>query len=59
MGAVWTAVHPDVGRTNGVRKLFGIPEYVIPLCIIPIGYPAEKKSVEKRYKEEKVHAEKW
>jgi len=59
LGAVWTAVYPDEAKANKIRNLFNIPSSIIPLCIIPIGYPAEKKGFDDRYKEKKVHQNKW
>jgi nitroreductase len=59
LGAVWTALYPDDDRVEKARKLFDIPQNIIPLCIIPIGYPAEEKIPENRFKEERIHSEKW
>ena len=59
LGAVWTALYPDEERVEKARKLFDIPQKVIPLCIIPIGYPAEEKTPENRFKKERIHLEKW
>jgi nitroreductase len=43
LGAVWTALYPYEDRMAAVKKLLGLPDAVQPLCIIPIGYPAEKE----------------
>jgi len=42
-----------------LKRLFNLPDNIIPLCIIPIGYPAEEKEYENRFKEERIHFEKW
>ena len=39
LGAVWTAAYPYEDRMNVVRKVLGIPANIIPLNVIPIGYP--------------------
>ncbi len=59
MGGVWTAVHPNEDKVKKTREIFGLPEYVVPLAIVPIGYPAEKVKPLKRYDSKKVHYEKW
>ena len=59
LGAVWTGLHPHEKLVEGIRKLFEIPNHVIPLCIIPIGYPTEKKAPKKRFNKKRVHKEKW
>ena len=42
LGAVWTAIYPYQDRIPKVQKLLNLPDEVIPLNIIPVGYPAEK-----------------
>ena len=59
LGAVWLGVHPNEKREKEVQKLLGLPEHVKPLCLISIGYPAEKKSPSNRYNESRVHHNRW
>jgi nitroreductase len=59
LGAVWLGVYPYEERVNGVRKLLGLPEHVITLGIILVGYPAEKKPPANRFKQERIHQNKW
>jgi nitroreductase len=59
LGAVWTAVYPNEKRVSDVRQLFNLPESVTPLCIVPIGHPAEKKAPEDRFLPERVHRNGW
>jgi nitroreductase len=59
LGAVWTAIYPYEDRMAAVQKLLGLPEAVQPLCIIPIGYPAEKKFRENRFEPARYHQNKW
>jgi len=58
-GAVWTAAYPLEDRVKNLQKLLGIPASIIPLAVIPIGKPAEKKEGIKPYLEERVHLDKW
>ena len=44
LGGVWLGVYPVKERVAGVRKTFSIPEEVIPVGIIALGFPAENKS---------------
>ncbi len=39
LGAVWTGVFPYSDRVNAVQEALQLPEYIIPLNIIPVGYP--------------------
>jgi nitroreductase len=59
LGAVWLGVYPREERVRDVRKVLGIPEKVIPLCAIAVGYPAEHKPRTERYDPARVHHDAW
>ena len=59
LGAVWTAGYPAEDRTAPVSEALGLPENVKPLCIIPVGVPAEDPSPKDKWKPENIHWEKW
>jgi nitroreductase len=59
LGAVWLGVYPREQRALDVRKALGIPESVMPLCAIAIGYPAEQKPRADRYDPARVHHNGW
>jgi nitroreductase len=59
LGAVWTAVYPMEDRVAGVRQLLNLPDHVIPLSLVPIGYPAEQPAKADRFKAERVHKDRW
>ena len=59
LGAVWTAIYPYPDRIPKVQKLLHLPNEVIPLNVIPVGYPAEKKIRENLYDASRVHNNKW
>ena len=59
LGAVWLGVYPREERMDGLRKLLGIPENVVPFSLIPVGYPAERKPPASRYKESRVRYNRW
>ena len=59
LGAVWTAIYPYPERIPAVQKLLNLPPQVIPLTIIPMGYPAEKKMRENRFDASRVHYNGW
>lgn len=55
LGWVFVAIHPREERIDAFKKLFNLPDTIIPLCIIPLGYPAEHKEPENRFDPKKVH----
>jgi len=59
LGSCWLGVHPRRERTEGLRNLFNLPDGIIPMCSIALGWPAEKPPARTRYNPEHVHLEKW
>ena len=59
LGAVWTAGYPAMERIAPLASALGIPEDIIPLCVIPVGIPAENPEPKDKWKPENIHWEKW
>jgi nitroreductase len=55
LGAVWTGIYPMEDRISGFKNAFGLPEHIIPLGLVVIGYPTQKPEPQNRYKEEKIY----
>lgn len=58
-GAVWTGVYPEKERMQGFRELLGLPDHVMPLALVPVGFPEETPAPEDRYEAAKVHRNGW
>lgn len=59
LGSCWIGVYPVKETISGLQKLFNLPEYVTPITLVSLGYPAENPVAEERYKAEKVHFNQW
>jgi len=59
LGSCWLGVHPRQERMEGIKKMFGLPEGIIPMCAIALGWPAERPEARTRFREECVHREQW
>lgn len=59
LGACWLGVHPRQDRIDHLKAVLGLPESVIPVAGIAIGYPGEDKEPRTRYRADYVHYEKW
>jgi len=59
LGAVWTAGYPGMERVAPIAAALGIPEKVIPLCVIPVGVPAESPAPKDKWKPENIHWNQW
>jgi nitroreductase len=59
LGGVWLGLYPDEDRIKGVSYLFRLPDYVIPVTMISIGYPAEEQPPHTGFQTKKVHYDKY
>ncbi len=59
LGAVWVGIFPVQERMEKARSLLDIPQHVIPLALVSLGYPDETPHSEDRFKEERVHYDRW
>lgn len=55
LGSVWIGIYPVQNRVKLLKKIFNIPEHVIPLSIVYIGHPAEEREARTRYNEKRVY----
>jgi len=59
LGSVWLGVYGRPKRMQDIAQLFNLPEHIIPISAVAIGYPNEKNTAENRYKTNKIHFNKW
>lgn len=59
LGAVWLGLYPYEERYRGMQKLCGLPDNVIPLALVPVGYPTEVQEAVDRYNPSRVHLDTW
>ncbi len=59
LGGVWLSLYPISTRSKPIGKLLGIPDNIVPVGMIAVGYKAEEKMTEERYDKEKLHFERW
>jgi nitroreductase len=59
LGSVWLGVHPRQDRVDGLQKLFNMPESVIPLAVIALGYAKEQPTPADRFNPAYVHRNGW
>jgi len=59
LGAVWVGLHPELARIENMRKLLRLPEHIVPLSLIPMGYPAEHPTTVDRFNPSRIHYDHW
>jgi len=59
LAAVWVGVYPREDQVEYVKNLFNLPNPIIPLSIVSVGYPAERFEPTNRFDESRIHYEQW
>lgn len=59
LGAVWLGVYPLKERVAGFQKLLNLPDSVIPLNAVALGYPSIAPDPADTYVPGRIHWEKW
>ncbi len=59
LGAVWCGIYPIAERVDDVQKALDLPSHIIPLNIVPVGYPAQEGKVKDKFKAENIHFNRW
>jgi nitroreductase len=59
LGACWLGVHPREDRVAHLRRTLKLPDPVLPVALIALGWPAEHPPARTRYSDDAVHAETW
>ena len=60
IGSVWTGMYPEQERIDALSAAFALPEGVIPLGAIVLGYPAQDfREASERVDASRVYRERW
>lgn len=59
LGAVWCGVYPNKERAKALKTILSLPENIVPLNIISIGVREKEQEPKDKWKEEKIHWNKW
>lgn len=59
LGAVWLGMYPDKTRLDYTINKLNIPEGIVPISIIAIGYYDNVKERKNQFNKSKVHFNEW
>lgn len=59
LGAVWTAMHPSAERIDALKSVIPLPDYIVPLCLIPVGYPVDTVVPKQKFNSANIHRNAW
>ena len=59
LGSVWLGVYPRQDRVDGVKKLFSLPESIIPFAVVALGHAKEPPTPVDRFNPAYIHRNGW
>ncbi len=59
LGACWIGIYPRKERIRHLKKIFNLPDPIVPFALISLGYPNETKSTPDRIKSDRIRKELW
>ncbi len=59
IGAVWCGIYPVEEREAYLRKALSLPEDIVPMGMVCLGYPEQHFHEVDRFREDRIHYEKW
>lgn len=59
LGAVWTAAYPYPERMKIIQDVLQLPEHILPLTVIPLGYPTGIEKPKDKYNKKQIHYNGW
>ena len=59
LGAVWLGIYPNEDLVAKFKNLFELPGNIIPVSLIPVGYPDVNKETPDRLDKKIIHRNKW
>lgn len=59
LGAVWTAAYPYPERMKIIQDALQLPEHILPLTVIPLGYPTGIEKPKDKYNKKQIHYNGW
>lgn len=59
LGAVWCGIYPQKDRVEQFSTMLDLPENIIPLACICIGYPSGETTPKDKWKPEYIHYNSW
>ncbi len=55
LGGVWCGIYPDPERVKFISKLTELPDSIVPLNVVPVGYPKARLTPKDKFNSEQVH----
>ncbi|NGX41269.1 MAG: FMN reductase [NAD(P)H] [Candidatus Anoxychlamydiales bacterium] len=55
IGSVWVGIYFRKDYIKAFTKFLSLPKHIVPISLIPLGYPDEEISTADRFKKDRIH----
>ncbi|MDE6300265.1 MAG: nitroreductase family protein [Muribaculaceae bacterium] len=59
LGAVWCGIYPQTERVDKFSEMLGLPDSIVPMACICIGYPAGQQTPKDKWNPENIRYNTW
>ena len=59
LGGVWLGLYPKMDKVEAIRKIYNIPEDILPFSLLSLGYPIEHARPHNTFRKHKVHHDQY
>jgi len=59
LGAVWLGIQPREQRVQSMKEFFNLPDHIVPISLIAVGYPVQQPASVERFKPDRIQYGKW
>jgi nitroreductase len=59
IGSCWISIHGMNDVYKSIKTQFKLPENIVPVSLISLGFPDEVVKAEERFKKDKIHFNMW
>ena len=59
LGGVWTGVYPKEDLIPLYRSMFHLPDHIMPMAFLPLGYPDQEMPQPQRMDTDRIHKNQW
>lgn len=59
LGAVWCGIYPMKERVSLLKDMLELPDDIVPLNVVPVGYPAQDPAPKDKWKPDYIRYESW
>ncbi len=59
LGTCWCGVYPRPELVEKITEILHLPAGIIPVAVIALGHPSEKKASPERFITERIHYDRW